>query len=694
MSNTRQIRNSTPEKALCDVELHFVINNSVVVTFASNQINQLCGYLADDFLSGSILFQELIHPDDTELSLALFSQEVHDNLIKINFRIRKKNGRIKCLKGTYKKYQKNDCSEIILKLLLQDAASLKQTVEESMVLANFSAMMEVTDDYIYFKDRNHVFTGASQTLVSVTDPTEHWTDMIGLTDYDVFPEEYADKYYSLEKQIFSGEASIAHEIQPTLDNEGNKGWVDNRKYPIKDNNGTIIGLFGIARDITERQEMLENIKWRATHDSLTGLPNRTLLADRFECAIGSTKRSGKPMLICMLDLDGFKQVNDSFGHETGDQLIVQVARRLEKLIRSADTVCRMGGDEFVLLFCNLDNHDEMNRILQRILESLADPFVINSHTISITASIGASMYSTNDINPDTLLRCADQAMYMAKQAGRNCIHWFDVDRDKEVQGSLDIVSKIKQALEKQELSLYYQPKVNMLTNEIVGMEALLRWEHPEKGRLLPLDFLPLIEQTDLIIEIGDWVMHQALEQIKQWSDQGYTWAVSVNIAAKHFQLADFHKRLEAILMMHEEVAPQQLEIEILESVAIGDIEQVHDLIIACQKLGIKFALDDFGTGYSSLSYLKRLPADTLKIDQSFVRDILDDQDDLALVQAIIGLAQIFNKNVIAEGVETQAHGKLLVELGCELAQGFGIAKPMPADNVAEWAENFNHQIYH
>jgi PAS domain S-box-containing protein len=259
MSYTRQIRNSHPEQALCDVELHFTIDDSIVITFASNQINQICGYSADDFLSGSIQFQELIHPDDTELSLALFSQEVHDNLININFRIRKKNGRIQCLKGTYKKHQKKDCSGIILKLLLQDAASLKQTVEESMVLANFSAMMEVTDDYIYFKDRNHVFTGASQTLVTLTDPSEHWTDLIGLTDYDVFPEEYADKYYSLEKQIFSGEVSIAHEIQPTLDNKGKNGWVDNRKYPIKNNNGTIIDLFGIARDITEREEMLENI---------------------------------------------------------------------------------------------------------------------------------------------------------------------------------------------------------------------------------------------------------------------------------------------------------------------------------------------------------------------------------------------------------------------------------------------------
>ena len=226
--------------------------------------------------------------------------------------------------------------------------------------------------------------------------------------------------------------------------------------------------------------------------------------------------------------------------------------------------------------------------------------------------------------------------------------------------------------------------------KLLVWEALLRWEHPEKGELLPLEFLPLIEQTNLIIDIGDWVIHQTLKQIKQWSDQGYTWTVSVNIAAKHIQKEDFYKRLESILMTHPEVAPQQLEIEILESAAINDIEKVHDMIIACQKLGIKFALDDFGTGYSSLSYLKRLPAETLKIDQSFVHDLLDNKDDLVLVQAIIGLAHNFKRNVIAEGVETRRQCEYLQELGCHLVQGYNIAKPMLAVNIIAWAEKFNH----
>ena len=691
MDNIGKDSKSVPDKTLSNVELHFIVSDTgVTLVFVGHQIKQLCGYSVDDFLTGSVLFQELIHPDDSELSLFLFSKEIHDRSIKVNFRMRKKNGRITCLRGSYKKHIEKDSTEIKLKFILQDAASLKQMVEESMLLANFYAMMEATDNYIYFKDRNHIFTGASQTLVSLTDPTEHWTDMIGLTDYDVFPEEYADKYYSLEKQIFSGKVAVAQETQPTLDNNGKKGWVDNRKYPIKDKNGTIIGLFGIARDITERQTMIKNIEWQATHDPLTSLPNRILLTDRFDQAIGNAKRSGKQILICMLDLDNFKPINDSYGHGIGDQLIIQVACRLEKLLRSADTICRLGGDEFVLLLTDLNNHEEMTKLMQRILDSLAEPFIIENQSINISASLGASLYPTSNVNPDRLIRCADQAMYMAKQTGRNCIRWFDVESENEMQSSLNIINKVKQALEKNELFLCYQPKVNMLTHEIIGMEALLRWEHPEKGELLPLEFLPLIEQTNLIIDIGDWVIHQALKQIKQWSDQGYTWTVSVNIAAKHIQKADFYKRLESILMMHPKVAPQQLEIEILESAAINDIEKVHDMIIACQKLGIKFALDDFGTGYSSLSYLKLLPAETLKIDQSFVHDLLNNKDDLVLVQAIIGLAHNFKRNVIAEGVETRRQCEYLLELGCHLVQGYNIAKPMLAFNIIAWAEKFNH----
>ena len=279
-------------------------------------------------------------------------------------------------------------------------------------------------------------------------------------------------------------------------------------------------------------------------------------------------------------------------------------------------------------------------------------------------------------------------MYQAKQRGRNQHQMFDVSLDTQIIVSHQTIKGIKKALDSNELVLHYQPKVNMRTGAIVGMEALLRWQHPERGMIPPLDFLPQIEKTDLIIDIGNWVIDQALQQIGEWHQEGKQWTVSVNIAAVHFQCHHFLSHLKHRLNCHPQVPPHSLEIEILESVALGDINQVHQLIRDCQALGVSFSLDDFGTGYSSLSYLKRLPAETIKIDQSFVRDILDDKDDLALVEAVIGMARVFDRNVIAEGVETVEHGVLLMRLGCDLAQGYGIARPMPATQVLGWAANY------
>ena len=297
-------------------------------------------------------------------------------------------------------------------------------------------------------------------------------------------------------------------------------------------------------------------------------------------------------------------------------------------------------------------------------------------------------YSDGRADADTLLRQADQAMYMAKQSGRNRIHWFDAEQDQKINDSHKVIKRLEQALSEDEFELYYQPKLNMRTSEVVGMEALLRWRHPEKGLILPIDFLPIIEQHELIITLGDWVITSALEQLSAWQNQGKNWPVSVNIAAKHFHLPSFYKRLEETLQRYPNVSPNKLEIEILESVALGDIQHVQEVISKCKNLGVRFAIDDFGTGYSSLSYLKRLPADTLKIDQSFVRDILDDKEDFALVQAIIGLAGAFEREVLAEGVETAEQGGLLMRLGWDVAQGEWIAKAMPAEAVIAWSEKF------
>lgn len=449
-----------------------------------------------------------------------------------------------------------------------------------------------------------------------------------------------------------------------------------------------LGCVAMFSDVTQGRQHEREMQWHATHDLLTGLPNRALLADRFKQALFSAKRHKNLLAVCVLDLDDFKPVNDSYGHEVGDELLIAVAARLKQSIRQDDTVARLGGDEFVILMGDINDKNELHQALLRLRTLISEPYLVNGINVDISCSIGVALYPEEDVDTDTLLRHADQAMFVAKQAGRNRIHWFDVEEERQFNSSQQVLERVEEALLENELELYYQPKVNMRNGEILGMEALLRWNHPEKGLVSPIDFLPIIEQEDLIIDIGEWVIDKALEQQLLWQQSGKDWSVSVNIAAKHFHLPVFYSRLKGLLLKHSGVPSKKLDIEILESVALGDIQHVHSLIVDCQKLGVKFALDDFGTGYSSLSYLKRLPAETLKIDQTFIRDILDDQDDLALVQAIISLAKTFNREVVAEGVESVEHGVLLMRLGCDVAQGFGIARPMPVEHVIDWADQF------
>ena len=458
--------------------------------------------------------------------------------------------------------------------------------------------------------------------------------------------------------------------------------------PIRNAEGTLFGCVLVFRDVSEKRHLLKQITWQASHDALTGLPNRALLADRFKRAIAGAQRHQQLLAVCLLDLDGFKPVNDRYGHEQGDHLLIELAGRLSSTLRGEDTVARLGGDEFVLLLSGLNDTSEIGLALHRILAKVAEPYLLAEQTVQVSASIGVAVYPQDDVDPDTLLRHADHAMYQAKQAGRSRYHLFDIKQDHQAQSQNHQLARIRQALLQGELRLYYQPKVNMRSGQVVGMEALLRWQHPEKGVVGPLDFLPLVEHTDLIVDIGEWVLHEALRQMAAWAEIGANWVVSVNIAARHFERPDFLARLKDILAGHPAVAPRLLELEILESAALGDIHYVRNLITACHALGVTFALDDFGTGYSSLTYLKRLPADVLKVDQTFVRDMLDDQEDLALVKAVISLAAVFNRSVIAEGVETAEHGVLLMQLGCDLAQGYGIARPMPAVAVASWLQQY------
>jgi diguanylate cyclase (GGDEF)-like protein/PAS domain S-box-containing protein len=471
--------------------------------------------------------------------------------------------------------------------------------------------------------------------------------------------------------------------------DGSLYWVESTMVPVLDDaTGKVDRYLSIRFDISEKRQLLHSLQWRVGHDVLTGLPNRAFLSDLLDQALEFSRQENIPLAVCMLDLDGFKAVNDGYGHASGDLLLVEVAKRLRSIVRGEDVVARLAGDEFVLVLRYVRDLPELRAALNRVLGATSAPYTLHGKELNVFASIGVTLFPHDNEDAETLLRHADQAMYLAKQGGRNRFHLFDVIRDREVKVTHQTIERVRQALLAGELRLHFLPRVNMRRGEVVGFQAVLRWEHPQDGMVPSRNFLPLVEETDLIIDIGEWVMDQVLSQLHHWQRAGQGWPVSINIAARHFQRADFVDRLGEMLARHAGVAPQMLDLEIVESVAVENIQHVSTCLQACQALGVQFSLGDFGTGYSSLSYLKRLRTQAIKIDKSFVRDILHDRDDLALTTAIIGLARAFGRQVIAEGLDSIEQGELLLRLGCDVAQGHCIARPMPPEEVTGWVQGY------
>jgi diguanylate cyclase (GGDEF)-like protein/PAS domain S-box-containing protein len=460
---------------------------------------------------------------------------------------------------------------------------------------------------------------------------------------------------------------------------------------VRDAQGRVQQYIGVFADISQIKAHEAELDRVAHYDALTGLPNRRLLADRLQQSILRSSRSGKSSAIAFLDLDGFKAINDRHGHNTGDALLIGVAEHLKEVLRADDTLARLGGDEFVLILSEVHSPEECTLILERVLQAAAMPVAIDGLTLTVSASIGVSLYPADNADADTLLRHADQAMYLAKEAGKNRFQLFDPESDRKAQTRRKQLEQLAQALVHDQFVLYYQPKVDLLNGDIIGAEALLRWQHPERGVLAPGEFLPQLHGSELEREFGEWVIERSLAQIAYWQSMGLSITVSSNISANHLLQPGFYDYLAQALRRYPALPPQLLELEVLESAAISDMQQAIDILGRCKRLGIRFALDDFGTGYSSLTYLRKLPIDTLKIDQSFVRDMLVDHDDLGIVESVVQLAKVFGREVIAEGVETAEHGAALRALGCRQAQGYGIARPMPAGQFPLWCTQWRKQ---
>lgn len=440
------------------------------------------------------------------------------------------------------------------------------------------------------------------------------------------------------------------------------------------------GSIWIVSDITQRKQAQERAEFLSYHDALTGLPNQLLLKDRLQQAIAFSNASGTKLALLILDLDRFKTINDFLGHNAGDRLLVEVAGRLGKRVRSADTVSRQGGDEFYLLLTNLAEPDAIVTFLGELMDSMQQPYVIEGQELTTSASVGIAIYPEDGADFDTLLKKADMAMYRAKDAGRNAYRFFNQEMNEDAVEQITMHAGLWRAVEAEQFVLHYQPQFDLAGGRLVGAEALVRWNHPDLGLVSPGRFIPVAEETGLIVQIGDWVLREACREAARWRDAGMSGlVVAVNLSAVQFKRGDIEK---SVIRALDETGldPAQLELELTESILIRDSENVLSAVKQLKHMGIKLSIDDFGTGYSSLSYLKRFEVDKLKIDQTFVRDLVSNAEDAAIVRAIIQMAHSLGLKTIAEGVETQPVLDVLRSFGCDEVQGFWCGRPIPAED--------------
>ena len=442
-------------------------------------------------------------------------------------------------------------------------------------------------------------------------------------------------------------------------------------------NGEIVGVFGIARDISDQKHFERQLSFNASHDQLTGLLNRVSLEDQLILDCHLSRRRKRLLAVMCIDLDGFKSINDSIGHYFGDQVLIEVARRMAEQIRPADTIVRMGGDEFIVLLPDLQRDEDVVPVVERLMASIARPYCIQGIDLHVSASVGITLSDGHLEQPMQLIQQADMAMYKAKQQGRNNFQWYTSDLNQRVCEHARLRNDLQKAIETQSLQLHYQPQIDARTGRVVGIEALLRWEHPEKGFIPPAVFVPVAEDSGQIIPLSLWVLDTACAQLSELDDQGITGiSMAVNISPMHFQRGHFVQYVQATLEKHG-LRGEQLELEITESLLLHNAEQAIETLHRLKALGVRIALDDFGTGFSSLSYLKRLPIDKIKIDRSFIREIVTDHHDAAITQGIISMAHHLSLIVVAEGVETASQMEFLKGSRCDIFQGYHFARPMP-----------------
>lgn len=545
-------------------------------------------------------------------------------------------------------------------------------------------LLETIPDLVWLKDVNGIYLNCNRIFERAVAKTKD--QIIGKTDFDLWETKQAEIFRQNDIDTITSGNKTVTEKKLVFKDQSYTGFFETIKTPLQDVDGKLIGVLGVARDITERKEAENRVHLLANYDILTGLPNRTLFNDRIDHQIRIAQRNNTKMAVMVLDLDHFKNVNDTLGHQIGDKLLIEVAKRLKAAIREEDTISRLGGDEFIL-FLPDTAADGAAHVAEKLLQEASLPYKVLDHDLVVTPSIGIAMYPDDGDSFDKLYQCADVAMYRAKHGGRNLYRFFTIEMQAVSLRKLSIENALRLALERNEFQLYYQPQISVQDRRVIGAEALLRWHSQELGMVSPAEFIPIAESSGQILQIGEWVLRQATQQLSTWIREGMKpITIAVNLSAVQFR----HPRLPELVteILHEANIPAALlELELTEGVALEDPDGAIAIMENLHHRGITMSIDDFGTGYSSLNYLKRFRIYKLKIDQSFIRGIHHDPEDQAIVKAIINLADSLGMKTIAEGVETEEELNFLKQHGCKEIQGYLFSKPLPPQEFIRFMPN-------
>ncbi|HSX51610.1 MAG TPA: EAL domain-containing protein [Cellvibrio sp.] len=548
-----------------------------------------------------------------------------------------------------------------------------------------NAILRYSPALISVKDLDGNVVLASEHFKQMANIDE--TGFVGKNVFDVYPKDVAQSMWEIDAAAKTKQQTYEVELD-LMHKDGSQHTYLMVKFPLRSKENNVFGVCTIGTDISERKlaenalrEQQSRLNYMAFHDALTSLPNRSLFYDRIYHGLARARRSESKIALMLLDIDRFKNINDSLGHDAGDILLKAIAMRLIEGVRDMDTVARLGGDEFVVVLEGIHDLDDVSFVANKLLTTLSRPLEISGHSISTTVSIGVSIFPDDGMDTDELLKNADVAMYKAKEAGKNNCQFYAKGMNATAVNYLLLENDLRRAVEQQQLVLYYQPQVDLKTGEMMGVEALVRWQHPDRGLISPAHFIPLAEETGLIVPIGEWVLREACRQQKIWLDAGkFVGKIAVNLSPRQFRQKNFPGKVEAILN-DIGLEAKHLELEITESCAMEHAGETITQLNQLNQMGMFLAIDDFGTGYSSLAYLQRFPIQKLKIDRSFINDIHDDDNDAAIAKSIIGLAHNMQMRVVAEGVENERQAEWLRDKGCDQAQGFLYAKPMTAKQL-------------